>query len=446
MYLCILGRQPKISLAELESLFGSTNVTPISPNLATVDTSHLDLDRLGGTIKAGQILDTPPIDHLRTLPKGKLTIGISDYRTKATAHTAAHEAIKLKGILKRHGYSVRTIPNTTAILSTATSHHNHLGNSPNKIELIYFEGGTALSTGTQNITAYAKRDQARPARDARVGMLPPKLAQILINLAIGQLKIQHSPTPPHCHSEASAEESTLRILDPFCGTGTILQETILMGYSAYGTDLDPRMINFSQRNLDWLLGNTALQRKSGLIVFEDIRQAEVTNHNTHSPQRVGCPASLVRSSEDETECCDFDIARGRGSQKPLTQIFRLDTADATTFTWQQPIDALATETYLGQPFSAPPADLKLKQVQQTVKHIILSFLKNIHPQISKNTPLALTIPAWKRMDGTFSHLNILDEIQRLGYNVVKFQHTTQSDLLYYRENQIVAREIIVLTK
>ena len=58
-YLLVLGREPKISLAELEALFSSGKVKQIAPNLAIVTAHSLSLDRLGGSIKAGLILDYP---------------------------------------------------------------------------------------------------------------------------------------------------------------------------------------------------------------------------------------------------------------------------------------------------------------------------------------------------------------------------------------------------
>src|SRR5690606_4224587 len=101
--------------------------------------------------------------------------------------------------------------------------HNKLGLSPNKVELLVVNGGkngiiVAESSGTQNITALARRDQGRPKRDAFVGMLPPKLALLMLNLAAGGL----DPEKSH------------RVLDPFCGTGVVLQEAALQGYSVYG--------------------------------------------------------------------------------------------------------------------------------------------------------------------------------------------------------------------
>ena len=176
------------------------------------------------------------------LPEGKITIGVSDYSKDASKKTATMEALKLKKILVRHGRSVRVVENKEAVLSTATSLYNGLsGKNERKIELIKVDDDWYKIIGVQDIDAYAKRDRARPARDAKVGMLPPKLAQILINLC-GPLK------------PGSV------VLDPFCGTGVVLQEALLMGYQAYGTDISERRIVYSERNLKWLLSEHCDQR------------------------------------------------------------------------------------------------------------------------------------------------------------------------------------------
>ena len=116
-------------------------------------------------------------------------MGISAYNFNIDARDVQKVGIILKQKLKKSGISLRLVPNLEPALSTATSHHNKLGLAPNKVELIIVHTNDnkvviAESTGSQNITAYAKRDQQRPKRDAFVGMLPPKLAQIMINLAI----------------------------------------------------------------------------------------------------------------------------------------------------------------------------------------------------------------------------------------------------------------------
>ena len=215
-------------------------------------------------------------------------------------------------------------------------------------------------------------------------MLPPKLAQILINLC--------GPLKPGAV-----------VLDPFCGTGVVLQEALLMGYRAYGTDIDERMVDYTEKNLKWLVRDHCDQRGASK------RLSPVT---TGAKERV----------EDQP----FQILQG----------------DATNYHWPT-VDAVACECYLGRPMSTIPPEIKLKTEQQTTSTIILGFLKNLSTQIAKDTPVTIAIPAWLRENGTYSRLNILDEIDSMGYNI---HNKSREGLLYCREGQIVARDIIILRK
>ncbi|MBR1802314.1 hypothetical protein IJ768_03790 [Candidatus Saccharibacteria bacterium] len=384
-YLAVLGRLSDISLAELTAQFGES-VKKIAPNLAVFESNKtININRFGGTLKFGKLISENPVDYLLNLNtsdgafSGKFVIGVSDYSKGARKFKSQGEALKIKKILARQGRSARVLQNNDAALSTATSHHNQMGEKDGHVEFLKVGKEWYVLIGVQNITAYKNRDQARPARDAKVGMLPPKLAQILINLC--------GPLP-----EGS------RILDPFCGTGVVLQEALLDGYTAYGTDLSDRMIEYSEKNLEWLT---------------------------------------------EKENSSFAVAQGPATAKNL---FLLSVGDATNFSWDKKIDAVACETYLGAPMSQPPVEIKLKEQKQECKSIILGFLKNISGQIDSRTPLALAVPAWLRPNGHYERLNILDEIKDMGYNVLKLNHLSQEDMLYFREGQIVAREIIVLRK
>ncbi|MGK2896262.1 MAG: TRM11 family SAM-dependent methyltransferase [Candidatus Saccharimonadales bacterium] len=383
----LLGRQPLLGAAELERVFGSDNVRLLSASSALVETDAFDIQRLGGTLKAGRVILTFPQIEFPELSKkitqhyvtnwsgnvGKQTVGISVYDwPEAHAKVVGKLGLSLKTKLKANSVSVRLIPNQESALSTATSHHNKLGLSPNKVELLIVRGKDgsiifAESTGAQNITSYVKRDQERPKRDAFVGMLPPKLAQTMINLA----------------SPAAGS----RVLDPFCGTGVILQEALLMGYNAYGTDLSDKMIDYSEVNLSWL------------------------EHRFH-----------------------------------LTTHWNVHQGDAIDTRWKSPIDAVATEAYLGQPFSAPPSPAKLADVRKNCNYILSSFLKNIGEQLASGTPLCVAVPAWRDRDGYVTHLPLVRELDRLGYTQVTFNNLTPSDLLYYREDQTVARELLVIIK
>ncbi len=226
----------------------------------------------------------------------------------------------------------------------------------------------ARTTAVQDIDSYTLRDRGRPKRDARVGMLPPKLAQTIINLT--------NPVP-----EAV-------VLDPFCGTGVVLQEALLMGCRAYGTDLEQRMVDYSEANLDWLF-------------------------------------------------TEFE---------PRSANFELDQGDATNHLWQQPVAVVATETYLGRPFTERPSSEMVMQTSTEVNLILKKFLKNLHGQLAPGTRLCLAVPAWQVGKDQFKHLPLIDQISDLGYNRTRFEHAHEAELLYYREDQFTARELLVLTR
>lgn len=423
---CILGRQPELSLAELEQRFGSSNLRPLSDQAAIVTTDDFDIQRLGGVQKAGRVIaELEPADwprlsrdiatrYARELTgEGKLTLGISVYGRDVPARDVGRTGLAIKSALKKQGRSVRLVPNDAAFLSNATSHHNKLGLSPNKVELmaVYTPDSVLIaeSVGAQNITALAARDQARPKTDAFVGMLPPKLALMMINMSgvthesFGA-KVDGGPSsgkqPERSAARnASAIDSSERsdtlnealnnaerptILDPFCGTGVVLQEAALLGFDVYGTDLAEKMVDYSKANLEWL------------------------------------------------------------SQKHRIGHVRIEAGDAIEHTWQPPVQAVVAETYLGQPFSAPPAPDKLDKVRRVVDHIVSTFLQNLHGQIEPGTPLCLAVPAWRDAAGRMTHLSVIGKLSSLGYEYQPLQHVDADKLAYFREDQVVARQLLIL--
>ena len=391
-YVAIAGRQPLISLAEIQALYDKAarlvgkKLVFFEVNEDDEENISPDINRLGGSLKLGRFFDTDFSKLAKFLatthPEGKITLGISDFSKQKKSGLAKQKSMELKRNLARVGRSVRVITSNEPEISSATAHHNQLGEKAGCFEIFLIDREIYLSLGTQNITAYTERDQARPARDAKVGMLPPKLAQILINLC-GKLP------------------EGARVLDPFCGTGVVLQEAAIMGYVPYGTDLNGRMVEYSKKNLSWLF-------------------------NERNQKRFKLLSSLI--------------------QKKDQILNAISVGDATNFTWEGEIDAVAFEGYLGAPMSKPPVDIKFKTEKAKCREIAMGFLKNITPQIKSGTPVVMALPAWLRENGKYAGLNILDEIQEMGYNFEKFQDLSQSDLLYYREGQIVAREIIVIRK
>jgi len=382
MYIALLGRQPALSVAELEVLYGSSNVQWFSNIAATISTDDFDFNRLGGTQKAGrvvaelrgnwrqvgsQIAKNYEVEWAKR--EGKITLGISAYGFRESARDIQKTGLILKKKLREHGVSMRLIPNTEAALNTAASHHNKLGLNDSHVELLIVRAGdgrviVAESIGAQNITAFAARDQARPKTDAFVGMLPPKLARMMVNMS-GATKG--------------------RVLDPFCGTGVVLQEAALMSANVYGTDLSERMVDYTRDNLQWL-------KDMYQITFEEY----------------------------------FEVA------------------DATKATWQQPIDAVVTEVYLGQPMTTLLDTPKLEKIMDECDSITRDFLVNLRRQLAPGTRCCIAVPAWfdRRK---FLHLKVVDDLEKIGYNRISFERTANEDLIYHRENQVVARELLVIT-
>lgn len=386
MYISILGRQPDIGLAELRRVYGQADL--FSRVSAVVPTESFDLERLGGTIKAGKVVAEFEGDIKKVYPKiathyikiwsgvdHKITLGISAYDTLSSPSDLQKMGLKIKRQLKDKGVSMRLIPNADSALSTATSHNNKLGLSENKVELLIVQGFdgkilVAESSGAQNITAYARRDQNRPKRDAFVGMLPPKLAQIIVNLAVGL----HAPN------------ANFKVLDPFCGTGVVLQEASLMGYGICGSDLSEKMIDYTAENLAWL---------------------DKTHKKAHIPDNLW-----------------------------------LKAGDAIDTEWPQ-VNSIATEIYLGRPFSAPPSDKVLEEVSGVCEKIADGFLKNLAPQIEAGTEMCITVPAWRLANGNFHFLNIISAFNSYGFERI---FVSDRPLLYFREDQVVARHLYILRK
>jgi tRNA G10 N-methylase Trm11 len=221
-------------------------------------------------------------------------------------------------------------------------------------------------------------------------MLPPKLAQIIINLGAG--RVPETALQSICDIPAGEPIPTpilnQKVLDPFCGTGVVLQEALLMGYEVYGTDIEQRMVDYSVANTHWLA--------------------------LHYP---------IHDSDAHFE-----------------------KGDATHHTWAQKFDFIASEMYLGRPFTSPPSVEIMHQTMAECQLIIKKFLQNIAPQIAAGTRLCLAIPAWQTKQNQFQHLPLIDQIDDLGYTRVSFEHAAETQLIYYREDQIVARELIVITR
>ncbi len=242
-----------MSLAEIFAVLGDgANLISYLDNFAVFELkdefAHLKiLSVLGGVVKFGKVIEQDIGERdvadkmfyqlARQTKKDKLFFGISVY--DRVGLNVKDLGMALKKRLKEEGISSRFVVSRERNLSSVVVKTNKLL-TPCGAEFVLFYDGKKLFLGktlaVQEFEEYEKRDFPRPARSMIRGMLPPKLARIMVNL---------SQTP---------KDGV--ILDPFCGAGTILSEAAILGYkNLIGSDSDKEAVEATEKNIDWLKQN-----------------------------------------------------------------------------------------------------------------------------------------------------------------------------------------------
>jgi tRNA G10 N-methylase Trm11 len=139
----------------------------------------------------------------------------------------------IKDLLQAKGISARFVaPKSGMELSSVVVEKNHIQ------ELLAIEDGNdyilAKTVAVQPFEDWSNRDYGRPSSDAKLGMLPPKVSRMMINIALaGNVKGK-------------------TIADPFCGMGTILTEAMQGGTKAIGGDIAEDVVSKAGKNIYWL--------------------------------------------------------------------------------------------------------------------------------------------------------------------------------------------------
>jgi len=273
----VFGTHPEISLAELKEVFHIEKPL-INGSVAIIEPPDWDDEyaqqRLAGVVKLGNIIDELPLeklsekilaDHIEVRPRSeRVLFGMTVIGGTAKDRAALkHLPIRLKRELQERGKSVRWVTGDQGVLSPAAISKLALTTDGYDF-VISIHGKTAsigLTSQVQDIDAWSLRDFGRPFRDAKTGMLPPKLARMMVNLA----------------------DPKQALLDPFCGGGTVIMEAALLhkNLSLVGSDIDARQIAGAQENTEWLMGKELLHRSSTKHIDWKICPAQEIN--THIP-------------------------------------------------------------------------------------------------------------------------------------------------------------------
>src|SRR6056297_2350797 len=259
-YFFILGRQPRLSADEIKIKISkidskSTLLKETEQFLIYQINKDMEPEKLNkllaGTVKIGKIIkstdnfDPKEIKALLPENKEKVIFGLSAYGHNYNINKIG---LNIKKELKNQGQKARFVSAKAYPLSSVVVQKNIL--NKNGTELVSLKTAEQIFWGktlsVQPFALFSKLDFGRPARDDYSGMLPPKLAQIMLNL--------------------SKAKPTDKILDPFCGSGTIIQQAYFLGFNQIiGSDTNPKAIKSCQQNLKWLADEFNLNIKPKIL-------------------------------------------------------------------------------------------------------------------------------------------------------------------------------------
>ncbi len=380
-YMFVLGKNWILSIAELivclENRGLGIKIVDHSRNVAVVDIDR-DLDdeaiaeiqtSLGGAFKIGKVimvinrdlvqraypvkgsfkktertalLKCPWIEAIWPRPRGKrIDFGISTYPLSAKdpidvvrltlGLSEATKQLLLERGARRAAYYIYKEPDrrnpsrpNTALWPQTIAKHNllHIPNAEILVGITDVKVYICRTLAVYDSMLQQYRDEARPYITAEIST-SPKVCRTLINLA-------------------GAREGDV-LLDPFCGTGTLLMEAAIQGIKVIGVDINPDAVQGTKSNLKWI-------------------------------------------GKELGEYIDFKVARGDARQ--VHDIIG------------QTVDGVATEPHLGPVYTERPT---LEEARATMKDLTALYnesLKSIVKILREDGRIAMTLPVIISKDGT----------------------------------------------
>ncbi|EKE07406.1 MAG: hypothetical protein ACD_18C00095G0001 [uncultured bacterium] len=366
-YLFELGHQPHISTAEVLAVLKHAQIEYkeienkndffILDVIATEEEIEELSKKFGAIIQVGIQIESEGypqniiVEYLSKRETGKINFSISPTNSKL--------AIAIKKELKALGKSVRYVEtkNTASIL------HNKLIES--KSHFTVFQNNVYKTIYIQDIEGFTERDYYRPVTDNVSGMLPPKLSRTMINL--------------------SESDKDIAILDPFCGSGTVLNEALSLGFkNVVGSDLSPKAIEDTEKNVTWMIEKNNLKN-----VKTNIFVAQTTELSDHlKPQSIGL---------------------------------------------------IVAEPYMGKPLHGRESNIVLEQQAKELAALYIDSFLVFHKVLKADGTIIFIIPKFK-FGNVWIAVRCLDEIKKIGFEITNFENGERS-LLYHRPAQFVGREI-----
>lgn len=393
-----LGINPSLSLAEIRSYldFAAVKYTieAVSMEVAILEIENIShpenlIKELGGTVKIGEVFSE--IDRSKVKKEISFVVKAELEKfegKKFFGFSVVGQQKDFKGVgdLNRFGLEIknelesssRLVTSKEIELSSVIVQKEKLLRRGGDFNIIYIGDDIYLgkTLAVQEFEQYGFRDFERPGFDPKSGMLPPKLAKMMVNLA------------------QAKKDAT--ILDPFCGSGTMVVELLLKGYaSVIGSDNSPRAIEDSKKNLDWF--------------------AEKFHMNV----------AQVRVFESDARQLPEQIAPGS-------------------------IGAIVTEPYLGPALRGGETRERIFVIKRELEDLYRSSLAILSQLLAKGAKLVIVVPVFAHQNELI-YLDILDDLTKNGLKLeTEFENIENEEfrypLVYRRSGQKLYREILVFTR
>ena len=408
-YFFIPGRYPALTLAEIISAFKEEgllyDLLLFSKEAAVFSVNGLSdiktfSGKLGGVVKSGRVLDEilfsdneDKFNYIFTaaflkekgvlLNSGKIKFALSLYQAGADAEIFSRLEKKLTELhvhLKDNLKSENIKAGFIRIKNRQTQSVSLVKNSVLKsgFELSLVASAHSLFVGrtewVQDFEGFARRDFYKPAKDKRSGIMPVKLARMMLNL--------------------SGKGESSAVADPFAGSGTIILEAAIMGFSKiYGSDISSKAVGDIRTNLNWLTG----------------KQANVN-------------------------------------------LFVSDVARLSQKLQAQSIDAFVTEPYLGPPLHKFPTPEGINRLFRDLTPLYRAAFTNFRKLLKKDGRVVIIFPAFilsgrlklfelgPIADG-FEPVHLLRELK-----IAHADITVRGSFLYRSINQFLIREIALFAR
>lgn len=238
MFAFELWREFKLSIAEIFKVFPKGNTIFCDKKILILDGISKDeilskAKKIGWTIKIIEVVETWK-DIENTLHEnmniknheGKYNYAMNIFGISKIGHK---ELLKIsKKVIKEYWKNPRFINSEFKNISSVAIIKEALIKKETDFNFIFTSEKTYFghTIFVQDIYGYSNRDYGKD-RDMNIGMLPPKLAQMMINIS-----------------------GWKTIYDPFVWLGTVLIESVYMeNKKVYGSDSNQRMVETSKNNL-----------------------------------------------------------------------------------------------------------------------------------------------------------------------------------------------------